>query len=84
MLGASALLRQAETLQARFEAKKSYKIGRLAIISDKEGKTRNIFLGDYYTQSVFRILNKTLMRILRSIPEDYTFRQDSSKETIQR
>lgn len=59
-------------------------LGRLSLLPDKEGKTRNIFIGNYYTQSVFRILHKDIMRLIGSIPEDYTFSQDKAETTILR
>lgn len=86
MLDLSSLIRQAGNLNQRFTTSitKDISLGRLVVIPDKEGKSRNIFMGDYYTQSVFRPIHKVLMTILRKIPEDYTYRQNQSAETINR
>jgi hypothetical protein len=84
LTGSTELIKQAETLQGRFESDTTYKICRLEVIPDKEGKSRNIMIGNYFTQSVLKILHKDLMKILRRIPEDYTFSQNESAVTIRR
>lgn len=48
-------------------------------IPDKEGKTRDIAIGDYFSQTVLRPFHKYLFKVLRRIPQDCTFDQGSFK-----
>jgi hypothetical protein len=49
---------------------------RVALIQDYAGKTRNVAIGPNVLQSILRPLNQRLMKILRSIPEDYSYGRD--------
>lgn len=55
---------------------------RLHVFGDKEGKTREIAILDYFSQSVLRQLHLYLFRILKNIPQDVTFDQRSFKEKM--
>jgi len=55
---------------------------KLAFFPDKEGKTRVIALGDYFSQTVLRRLHFYLFDVLRKIPQDCTFDQGKFKELI--
>lgn len=50
---------------------------RLEAIPDKEGKTRIIALFDYYSQCILKGIHDSLGKILKSIPQDFTYSQDS-------
>jgi len=50
---------------------------RITYFPDKEDKVRVIAIGDYWTQTVLRPLNRYLFRILKKIPQDCTFNQGS-------
>jgi hypothetical protein len=50
---------------------------RLSAIADNEGKTRVIAIGDYYSQLLLKPIHDRLMRLLRKIPQDMTYRQES-------
>jgi len=50
---------------------------RLEAIPDKEGKTRVIALFDYYSQCILKGVHDALGKILKTIPEDFTYSQDS-------
>jgi hypothetical protein len=51
-------------------------IRRLVAIPDKEGKTREIAIGDYWSQTVLRPLNSKIFKLLSSISQDCTHEQD--------
>jgi len=50
---------------------------KLSYFSDKEGKTRVIAILDYWSQTALRPLHDAMNSILRGIPCDCTFNQDS-------
>lgn len=50
--------------------------------SDLEGKTRVVAILDYFSQSVLRPLHHYLFKILRRIPQDFTFDQGGFKDHI--
>lgn len=49
---------------------------KLVPIEDKEGKTRIIATGEYFTQAVLKPIHDSLLDILKSIPQDMTFTQN--------
>jgi hypothetical protein len=48
---------------------------RLSAIADYEGKTRVIAIGDYLSQLYLRPIHDRLMKIVKKIPSDMTYRQ---------
>jgi len=58
------------------------KLRKLSYFADKEGKTRVIAIGDYFSQTVLKRLHSYLFRVLRKIPQDMTFDQGAFKEHI--
>lgn len=60
---------------SKYLSKKIESISRVASIPDKEGKTRNIAILDYWTQTSLHPLNEYIFRILKQIPTDLTFDQ---------
>jgi hypothetical protein len=59
--------------RARGETQCSFR--RLTTIRDKEGKTREVAILDYYSQAALRPLHNYLFDILKRIPQDSTFNQ---------
>jgi hypothetical protein len=57
-------------------------IRRLSNFADKEGKTRIIGIGDYFSQTVLRRLHLYLFDVLKKIPQDVTFDQGKFKSLI--
>jgi hypothetical protein len=55
---------------------------RICSFPDKELKIRIIALLDYWSQTSLRPLHSWLFRILKRIPQDCTFDQDSFKDTL--
>jgi len=55
--------------------KRSADIRRLAVISDKEGKTREVAILDYWSQAALRPLHDKIYRLLHSIDQDCTHDQ---------
>jgi len=55
---------------------------KLSYFPDREGKTRVIAIGDYFSQSVLRGLHVFLFRALKKIPQDCTFDQGGFKERL--
>jgi len=53
------------------------KLGRLHSFSEWGGKTRNVAIVDYWTQTLLTPLHDTLFHFLRDIPGDGTFDQES-------
>lgn len=51
---------------------KQLKLRKITPIEDKEGKTRIIAIGDYFTQAVLRPIHLQLMKYLGEIPQDMT------------
>lgn len=58
------------------------KIRKISYFGDAEGKTRVIAVLDYFSQSVLRPLHSWLFRILKRIPQDFTFNQGGFKDHI--
>lgn len=58
---------------AQYLGKTGVSLRRLSMIRDKEGKTREIAILDYYSQQALRPLHQYLFRILSRIPQDCTF-----------
>ena len=63
-------------------AKRSGAFRRLTYFADKEGKTRVIAIGDYFSQAALKGLHTYLYRVLRKIPQDMTFDQGAFAERI--
>lgn len=57
-------------------------IRKISSFGDLEGKTRVIAVLDYFSQSCLRPIHLWLFRILRKIPQDYTFNQGGFLEVI--
>lgn len=57
-------------------------IRRLSCIEDRECKTRVIAILDYFSQSVLRPVHDYLFGLLRRIPQDCTFDQDSFRSKV--
>lgn len=55
---------------------------RLILIPDKEGKTREVAVFDYWSQTVLRPIHAFLFDILRIIPQDMTFNQGRFVEVV--
>lgn len=51
------------------------KLRKLSPIQDKEGKTRIIAIGDYFSQAILRPIHEQLMAILKGITQDMTRNQ---------
>jgi hypothetical protein len=59
------------------------KIRKLIYFSDKEGKTREVAIFDYFSQSSLIPLHKYLFKALRKIPQDFTFDQTGYMSSLQ-
>lgn len=57
-------------------------IRRIVGIEDKEGKTRVIAIGDYWSQTSLKPLHDWIFRILRRIHQDVTFSQGSFVDKV--
>lgn len=55
---------------------------RLILIPDKEGKTREVAVFDYWSQTILRPVHAFLFGILRVIPQDMTFNQGGFVEVV--
>lgn len=55
---------------------------RVTAIADKEGKTREVAILDYWSQTALRGLHNYLFMALKKIPQDCTFNQGSFQEKI--
>lgn len=55
---------------------------KLSCFPDREGKTRVIAIGDYFTQTVLKGLHSYLYRALKKIPQDCTFDQGAFKARL--
>lgn len=59
--------------------------GRLRVlraIPDKEGKTRIMAIGDFWSQTALRPLHQALFRVLKKLPQDVTFNQDAFRDRL--
>jgi hypothetical protein len=55
---------------------------RIVYFADKEGKTRVVALGDYFSQAALKRLHSYLFKVLRKIPQDMTFNQGAFVEKV--
>jgi len=60
-----------------FPTKKTGAFRKIVSIPDKEGKTRIIAIGDYFSQTVLKPFHGYLFSVLRRINQDCTFNQGS-------
>lgn len=60
------------------ECSRRCKLSKVVPIPDKGGKIRNIAIGDTWTQLSLSPLHRLEMKILRSLKQDFTFRQDEA------
>lgn len=58
------------------------KIRKLVFLPDKEGKTRNIAIFDYWSQAALKPFHSELNAILKKIKADCTYNQDNFKEVV--
>jgi hypothetical protein len=63
-----------------FNSKES--VRRLVFFADKEGKTREVAILDYFSQTSLRPLHNYLFGALRKIPQDCTFDQTSYNDHL--
>nr|QIR30256.1 RNA-dependent RNA polymerase [Plasmopara viticola lesion associated mitovirus 33] len=61
---------------------KSQSLRKLSYFSDKEGKTREIAILDYWSQSSLYKLHRILNGVLRKIPSDCTYKQNGFREVL--
>lgn len=76
----TCLRNHVETLTPIFGNGKS--IRKISCIPDKEGKTREVAMLDYWSQTCLRPLHKYLFKALKKIRQDVTFSQGSFKDLI--
>lgn len=67
------------TKEKRVNLKPKYRLRKIEVIDDKEGKKRIIAIPDYLTQTLMKSIHGSLNEVLRSIPEDCTFNQERFK-----
>jgi len=60
----------------------NFSIRKLSYFPDKEGKVRVIGILDYFSQTVLKNLHHYLYRVLKKIPQDFTFDQGRFKEVV--
>jgi len=77
----STLLRNTRPLSTLFPIKEG-KIRKVICIPDV-GKTRNVAILDYFSQTVLRPVHHFLFGILKKIPQDVTFDQGSFITKVQ-
>jgi len=78
-----ALIRNLPKLMVVFPQKapkRKLSLRRLSCIQDRECKTRVIAILDYFSQSVLKPVHSYLFNLLRDIPQDCTFDQNSFKD----
>lgn len=78
--GNRAQVKEPEVVKTRGGASS---IRRLVALSDLEGKTRNIAILDYWSQTVLRPIHFWIFEVLKKIPQDLTFSQGSFQERVQ-
>jgi hypothetical protein len=69
-------------LLALFPKSTNYCLSKLACFGDKEGKTRIVAIGDYWTQSVLKPYHKFYLGLLAGLKTDCTFDQGSFKSIL--
>jgi hypothetical protein len=68
-----------ELIRGKYKPRKSKEaIRRIAFIPDREGKTRTIGVLDYWSQTTLKPLHDSIMRVLRKLRADMTFRQEAN------
>jgi hypothetical protein len=55
---------------------------KLALVADKEGKTRIVAIFDYWSQVLLQPIHERLSNILLKIPQDCTFNQNNFKACL--
>jgi hypothetical protein len=77
-------LRKVSFLRRIFLVPKSldYPFRRIVYFSDKEGKTRVVALGDYFSQTALKRFHSYLFKVLKKIPQDMTFNQGAFVEHV--
>lgn len=78
----STALSHVSVLEGFFPSTSGGKVRKLSSFPDKEGKTRIVGIGDYFSQTVLRRLHLYLFDVLRKIPQDCTFDQGKFKSLI--
>jgi hypothetical protein len=58
-------------------------IRKLIAFSDREGKTREVAVFDYFSQTSLIPLHKYLFKALKKIPQDFTFDQTGYMSSLQ-
>lgn len=53
-----------------------FRVGKLAIVKDPEGKRRVIAMVDYHSQLALKSIHEQLLNLLSKLPCDRTFTQD--------
>lgn len=81
-LGLLPALRLGGPYRAMKADQDSVTIRKIVGIEDKEGKTRVIAIGDYWSQTALRPLHVWAFRILRRLSQDVTFSQGSFVEKV--
>jgi hypothetical protein len=69
------LLKYSEILMNYFSIKEKGLTRKLIYFSDREGKTREVAIFDYFSQTSLIPLHKYLFKALKKIPQDFTFDQ---------
>lgn len=69
-------------VRPRYTEKKEGLLRKLSLIADSEGKTRTVAILDYFSQTVLRPIHFFLFDVLRKLPGDVTFDQDSFVEKV--
>lgn len=75
------LLRNSKILASYLQNQKGI-TRKLVYFSDKEGKTREVAIFDYFSQTSLLPLHKYLFEALKKIPQDFTFDQTGFKRSL--
>lgn len=78
--GDSTIAKELDTIFVPDDGKRE--IRRISTFGDMEGKTREIAVFDYWSQTVLKPVHDHLMKILSKIPEDCTSNQTGFKEKL--
>lgn len=65
-----------------FKVSETRQYRKLALISDKEGKTREVAIADYWTQTCLKPIHDYQASILKNIRQDCTFDQSKHVNTL--
>jgi len=76
------LLRNIDPIASYFQSLRGGITRKLVYFSDKEGKTREVAIFDYFSQTSLRPLHKYLFEALKKIPQDFTFDQTGFKRSL--